>query len=89
MCKRGGCSATFDELNNILQFQICRSHRDNTGTVFMEERSERRRLMKKGNRQCAVLREIWSFLMKSIALGKEAFGLPEKEKKVYTSFINP
>jgi len=27
--------------------------------------------------------------MKSIALGKEAFGLPEKEKKVYTSFINP
>ena len=29
------------------------------------------------------------FLMKSIALGKEAFGLPEKEKKVYTSFINP
>ena len=27
------------------------------------------------------------FLMKSIALGKEAFGLPEKEKKVSTNFI--
>ena len=59
--RRGGCSATFDELNKYFTIQICRSHRDNTGTVFMEERSERRRLMKKGNRQCAVLREIWSF----------------------------
>jgi len=28
-----------------------------------------------------------SFLMKSIALGKEKFGLPEKEKGQYTNFI--
>ncbi|MBQ8339944.1 MAG: flavodoxin family protein, partial [Clostridia bacterium] len=28
-----------------------------------------------------------TFLMKSIALGREAFGLPEKEEKVQTSFI--
>lgn len=28
-----------------------------------------------------------AFLMKSIALGKEAFGLPEKEEKIKTSFI--
>ena len=27
------------------------------------------------------------FLMKSIALGKEAFGLPEKEKRISTHFI--
>ena len=27
------------------------------------------------------------FLMKSIALGKEAFGLPEKEKSVWTNFV--
>ena len=27
------------------------------------------------------------FLMKSIALGKEAYGLPEKEKKIMTNFI--
>jgi hypothetical protein len=25
--------------------------------------------------------------MKSIALGKEAFGLPEKEKSVWTNFV--
>ena len=29
------------------------------------------------------------FLMKSIALGKEAFGLPEKEKPLHTHFIDP
>ena len=28
-----------------------------------------------------------SFLMKSIALGKEKYGLPEKEQGVYTNFI--
>lgn len=28
-----------------------------------------------------------SFLMKSIALGKEQFGLPEKEKHVATNYI--
>ena len=28
-----------------------------------------------------------AFLMKSIALGKEAYGLPEKEPRVATHFI--
>jgi hypothetical protein len=28
-----------------------------------------------------------TFLMKSIALGKEKFGLPEKEKKIATNYI--
>jgi len=28
-----------------------------------------------------------AFLMKSIALGKEKFGLPEQEKRVSTNFI--
>ena len=28
-----------------------------------------------------------AFLMKSIALGKEAYGLPEKERRVATHFI--
>jgi len=28
-----------------------------------------------------------SFLMKSIALGKETYGLPEKEKHMWTNFI--
>ena len=28
-----------------------------------------------------------TFLMKSIALGKETFGLPEREPQVFTNFI--
>ena len=27
------------------------------------------------------------FLMKSVELGREKFGLPEKEKRIYTNFI--
>jgi hypothetical protein len=27
------------------------------------------------------------FLMKSIALGKKEFGLPEKEERIFTNFI--
>ena len=34
-----------------------------------------------------VLAENMSFLMKSIALGKEQIGLPETEPKTYTNFI--
>ena len=33
------------------------------------------------------LAENMSFLMKSIALGKEKYGLPEKEERVSTHFI--
>jgi len=29
-----------------------------------------------------------TFLMKSIALGKEKYGLPEKEEYVWTNFIS-
>jgi hypothetical protein len=28
-----------------------------------------------------------AFLIKSIKLGKEAYGMPEREKKYYTNFI--
>ena len=34
-----------------------------------------------------VLARNMSFLMKSIALGKEKYGLPEKEKWVKTNFV--
>ena len=57
--RRGGCSATFDELKvSILRLQICRSHRANIGTVSTEEYRERLRWMKKESRRCAPLQEI-------------------------------
>ena len=40
-----------------------------------------------GMRTMRVLAENMSFLMKSIALGKEKYGLPEKEDRIFTNFI--
>ena len=34
-----------------------------------------------------VLARNMSFLIKSIALGKEQFGIPEKESRIYTNFV--
>ena len=40
-----------------------------------------------GLQSMRTLAENMSFLVKSIALGKEKFGLPEKEEKVMTNFV--
>ena len=40
-----------------------------------------------GMQTLRVLARNMSFLMKSIALGKEKFGLPEKEEHAWTNFI--
>ena len=40
-----------------------------------------------GKQTMRVLARNMTFLMKSIALGKEAFGLPKTEKRVATHFI--
>ena len=40
-----------------------------------------------GRQTMRVLARNMTFLMKSIALGKEAFGLPETEARIATSFI--
>ena len=40
-----------------------------------------------GMQTIRVLARNMSFLMKSIALGKEAYGLPEKEEHVFMNFV--
>ena len=40
-----------------------------------------------GMQTMRVLARNMTFLMKSIALGKEKFGLPEKEERIATHFI--
>ena len=44
-------------------------------------------LDEEGKQTARTLARNMSFLMKSIALGKEKFGMPEKEKQVMTNFI--
>lgn len=85
--RRGGCSATFDELNKyftIANMPIASSqywnsiHGREPGKAQMDE---------EGKQTMRVLARNMTFLMKSIALGKEQFGLPETEERVWTHFI--
>lgn len=87
--RRGGCSATFDELNKyftISNMPIASSQYWNSihgrapGEADMDE---------EGKQTMRVLARNMLFLMKSIALGKEAYGLPATEEHAWTHFIQP
>lgn len=85
--RRGGCSATFDELNKyftISGMPIASSQYWNSihGRVEGEASQD-----EEGKQTMRTLARNMTFLMKSIALGKEAFGLPETEPRVATHFI--
>lgn len=85
--RRGGLSATFDELNKyftISGMPIASSQYWNSihGRLPGEAAAD-----EEGLQTMRVLARNMSFLMKSIALGKEKYGLPEKETKTMTSFI--
>lgn len=85
--RRGGCSATFDELNKyftISNMPIASSQYWNS--IHGREKGEAK-LDEEGRRTMRVLARNMVFLMKSIALGKEQFGLPEQEPNVWTHFI--
>ena len=85
--RRGGCSATFDELNKyftISNMPIASSqywnsiHGREAGEADMDG---------EGKQTMRNLARNMTFLMRSIALGKEAYGLPEKEERIATHFI--
>ena len=85
--RRGGCSATFDELNKyftISGMPVASSQYWNSihgrAPGEAEQDGEGRQTMR-------TLARNMTFLMKSIALGKEQFGLPEKEERIATHFI--
>lgn len=85
--RRGGCTATFDELNKFFTISgmpVASSqywnniHGGAPGDADADE---------EGKRTMRVLARNMTFLMKSIELGKEKFGLPEEEPRVFTNFI--
>ena len=85
--RRGGCTATFDELNKyftisgmpVASSQYWNQVHGNTPEEVSQD--------KEGLQTMRTLGRNIAFLIKSIALGKEAFGLPEKEKRIGTNFI--
>lgn len=85
--RRGGCSAAFDELNKFFTISgmpIASSIYWNSihGSAKGEAEQDA-----EGKLVMRTLARNMTFLMKAIALGKEAYGLPEKEKRVATNFI--
>lgn len=89
VARRGGCSSTFDELNKyftISGMPVASSQYWNSvhGRMPGEAAEDA-----EGLQTMRTLARNMAFLMKSIALGKEAFGLPEKETRVATHFIRP
>ena len=85
--RRGGCSATFDQLNKyftISGMPIASSQYWNSihGRLPGEANQD-----EEGKQTMRTLARNMIFLMKSIELGKKYFGLPEAEKRVFTNFV--
>ena len=87
VARRGGCSATFDELNKyftISGMPVASSHYWNSirGRTPGEAAQDAEGIATVRN-----LAKNMAFLIKSIALGKETYGLPEYDKRQMTHFI--
>ena len=87
VARRGGCSATFDELNKFFTISgmpVASSQYWNSshGRAPGEAAEDG-----EGRQTMRALARNMSFLMKSIALGKDTYGLPEKEARIATHFI--
>ena len=87
VARRGGCSATFDQLNKyftisgmpVASGQYWNSvHGNAPGEAVQDE---------EGLQTMRTLARNMSFLMKSIALGKEKYGMPDVEEHQWTNFI--
>ena len=87
VCRRGGASATFDQINKyftIANMPVASSQYWNSvhGRAPGEAAQDA-----EGLQTLRVLARNMSFLIKSIALGREKYGLPETEDHVWTHFI--
>ena len=87
VARRGGCTATFDELNKY--FTICGMPVASStywnmvhGRLPGEASADA-----EGLRTMRNLARNMTFLMKSIALGREKYGLPETESGELTNFV--
>ena len=87
IARRGGCSSTYDEMNKffgisgmpIASSQYWNSVHGGAPGQAVEDAE--------GMQTMRTLARNMAFLMKAIALGKEQYGLPEKEKHAWTNFI--
>ena len=87
IARRGGCSATFDELNKyftISGMPVASSQYWNS--VYGRTPGQAVQDLE-GLQTMRTLARNMAFLMKGIALAKGKYGLPEKEERIATHFI--
>jgi multimeric flavodoxin WrbA len=85
--RRGGCSAAFDELNKYFTINgMPVASSEYWNSVHGMDKGEARKDLE-GLYDMRVLARNMAFLMKSIALGKEKYGMPETEEHQWTNFI--
>ena len=86
VARRGGITSTFDQLNKY--FTICGmpiasgQYWNGFHGSYSEDEQDQ-----EGLQQMRTLAKNMAFLMKSIKLGKEQFGLPKKEPRINTNFV--
>lgn len=87
VARRGGCSATFDELNKYFTISGMPIASSNYWNSVHGRTPGEADCDAEGLRTMRNLAHNMSFLMKSIALGKEQFGMPKMECGEMTHFI--
>lgn len=87
VCRRGGASAAFDQLNKYFTISgmpvVSSQYWNSVHGLAQGEAAQDA----EGLQTVRVLARNMVFLMKSVALGRERFGLPEEEERIATHFI--
>ena len=85
--RRGGLTATYDEMNKFFAISGMPIATGQYWNGIHGNSAEQAAQDGEGLQMMRTLAKNMAFLMKSISLGKEKYGLPEKEKKINTNFI--
>ena len=86
-CRRGGNTATFDELNKYFTISNMPVVSSQYWNMIHGNTPEEAAQDAEGLQTMRTLGRNMAFLIKSIRLGKETYGLPEKEEHIFTNFI--
>lgn len=85
--RRGGLSSTFDQLNKYFTISGMPVASGQYWNSIHGAKPGQAAEDAEGLQSMRTLANNMSFLIKSIDLGKQQFGLPEREKHVYTNFV--
>lgn len=85
-CRRGGNTASFDVLNKYFTMTGMPVASSQYWNMVYGGSAEEVRQDAEGLQTMRTLGRNMAFMMKSIQLGKEKFGLPQKEQPTFTNF---